>query len=149
MEEELGPGSCPCPRAAGGERGTAGGCRCPALPAPRQGVTENARRRLREFDVGDKFSRLPLPRAAVLLPLMVRGGRLHLLLTVRSMQVPGGLRGARSFPASRGCAPSRDLRTPVPTLVPQRTARCFYTAVILVFACPESAGSPESRDRKR
>ncbi|RMB89378.1 hypothetical protein DUI87_13907 [Hirundo rustica rustica] len=47
---------------------------------------EEARRCLRRFDVGDKLSRLPLPRAAVLLPLMVRGARLHLLLTVRSMQ---------------------------------------------------------------
>ncbi|XP_014737589.1 PREDICTED: peroxisomal coenzyme A diphosphatase NUDT7 [Sturnus vulgaris] len=64
---------------------------------------EEARRRLREFDIGDKFCRLPLPRAAVLLPLMVRRGRLHLLLTVRSMQLrrspgevcfPGGKREA-------------------------------------------------------
>ncbi|NXM20206.1 NUDT7 diphosphatase, partial [Ploceus nigricollis] len=67
-----------------------------------------ARRRLREFDVGDKFSRLPLPRAAVLLPLTVRGGRLHLLLTVRSMQVPGGLRGARSFPGNHREATDKD-----------------------------------------
>ncbi|XP_032925464.1 peroxisomal coenzyme A diphosphatase NUDT7-like isoform X2 [Catharus ustulatus] len=64
---------------------------------------EEARCRLREFDVGDKFCRLPLPRAAVLLPLVVRRGRLHLLLTVRSMQLrrspgevcfPGGKREA-------------------------------------------------------
>ncbi|NWZ84935.1 peroxisomal coenzyme A diphosphatase NUDT7 [Poecile atricapillus] len=81
----------------------AGRCRCSALPAPRQGLMEEARRRLREFDVGDKFSRLPLPRAAVLLPLTEREGRLHLLLTVRSMQLrrspgevcfPGGKREA-------------------------------------------------------
>ncbi|NXQ54593.1 NUDT7 diphosphatase, partial [Anthoscopus minutus] len=68
-----------------------------------EAVMEEARRRLREFDVGDKFSRLPLPRAAVLLPLMERDGRLHLLLTVRAMQLrrspgevcfPGGKREA-------------------------------------------------------
>ncbi|XP_062356144.1 peroxisomal coenzyme A diphosphatase NUDT7 [Cinclus cinclus] len=96
-ERELGPG------AAAGDRGAAGGCPCSALPAPRQGLMEEARRRLREFDVGDKFCRLPLPRAAVLLPLVVRLGRLHLLLTVRSMQLrrspgevcfPGGKREA-------------------------------------------------------
>ncbi|NXY26923.1 NUDT7 diphosphatase, partial [Atrichornis clamosus] len=69
----------------------------------RPGLKESARRRLREFDVGDKFCRLPLPRAAVLLPLLLRGGRLHLLLTVRAMQLrrspgqvcfPGGKREA-------------------------------------------------------
>ncbi|XP_059713716.1 peroxisomal coenzyme A diphosphatase NUDT7-like [Haemorhous mexicanus] len=96
-----GAGPCPCPGAAGDERGAAGGCRCSALPAP--GLMEQARHRLRDFDVGDRFSRLPLPRAAVLLPLMVRGGRLQLLLTVRSLQLrrspgevcfPGGKREA-------------------------------------------------------
>ncbi|XP_062355752.1 uncharacterized protein LOC134048168 [Cinclus cinclus] len=96
-ERELGPG------AAAGDRGAAGGCPCSALPAPRQGLMEEARRPLREFEVGDKFCRLPLPRAAVLLPLVVRLGRLHLLLTVRSMQLrrspgevcfPGGKREA-------------------------------------------------------
>ncbi|XP_041264164.1 uncharacterized protein LOC121337864 [Onychostruthus taczanowskii] len=101
--EQPGPAPGPCSGAAGQERGTAGGCRCSALPAPRRGALEKARRRLREFDVGDRFSRLPLPRAAVLLPLVVRGGRLHLLLTVRSLQLrrspgevcfPGGKREA-------------------------------------------------------
>ncbi|XP_074769678.1 peroxisomal coenzyme A diphosphatase NUDT7 [Athene noctua] len=69
----------------------------------RKSLKEKARLRLREFDVGDRFSRLPLPKASVLLPLVMRGGRLHLLLTVRSMQLrrspgqvcfPGGKREA-------------------------------------------------------
>ncbi|XP_074014203.1 peroxisomal coenzyme A diphosphatase NUDT7 [Numenius arquata] len=69
----------------------------------RKSVKEKARLRLREFDVGDKFSRLPLAKASVLLPLLVREGRLHLLLTVRAMQLrrspgevcfPGGKREA-------------------------------------------------------
>ncbi|XP_005241479.1 peroxisomal coenzyme A diphosphatase NUDT7 [Falco peregrinus] len=69
----------------------------------RRRVKESARRRLREFDVGDRFSRLPLPKASVLLPLTVRAGKLHLLLTVRAMQLrrspgevcfPGGKREA-------------------------------------------------------
>ncbi|XP_068035431.1 peroxisomal coenzyme A diphosphatase NUDT7-like [Anomalospiza imberbis] len=73
---------------------------------------ENAQHRLREFYVRDKFSCLTLPRATVLLPLVVRGGRLHLLLTVRSMQVPGGLRGARSFPGNHCAAETRDVCSP-------------------------------------
>ncbi|XP_032925834.1 peroxisomal coenzyme A diphosphatase NUDT7-like [Catharus ustulatus] len=102
-EREREPGPGPGAGPAAGERSAAGGCRCSALPAPGQGVMEEARCRLREFDVGDKFCRLPLPRAAVLLPLVVRRGRLHLLLTVRSMQLrrspgevcfPGGKREA-------------------------------------------------------
>ncbi|RMC08857.1 hypothetical protein DUI87_13851 [Hirundo rustica rustica] len=68
---------------------------------------EEARRCLRRFDVGDKFSRLPLPRATVLLPLMVRGARLHLLLTVRSMQLrrsPGEV----CFPGGKSEATDKD-----------------------------------------
>uniref|UniRef100_A0A8C5T4N8 Peroxisomal coenzyme A diphosphatase NUDT7 n=1 Tax=Malurus cyaneus samueli TaxID=2593467 RepID=A0A8C5T4N8_9PASS len=103
----LGPAPCSRPGAAVGERDAAGGSRCSALPAPRQRLMEHARRRLREFDVGDKFSRLPLPRAAVLLPLMVRGGRLHLLFTVRSMQLrrsPGEV----CFPGGKSEATDKD-----------------------------------------
>lgn len=117
-EQEPGPGAGA--GAAAGERSAAGGCRCSALPAPRQGLTEEARCRLREFDVGDKFCRLPLPRAAVLLPLMVRRGRLHLLLTVRSMQVPGG--SERRDP----CRESSGVRPPIPPLVPKGTASCCH-----------------------
>ncbi|XP_066050516.1 peroxisomal coenzyme A diphosphatase NUDT7 [Chamaea fasciata] len=106
-DEEPGRARCPGPGAAAGERGAAGGCRCSALPAPRHGVVEEARRRLRRFDIGDKFSRLPLPRAAVLLPLVVRGDRLHLLLTVRSMQLrrsPGEV----CFPGGKSEATDKD-----------------------------------------
>ncbi|XP_027749344.1 peroxisomal coenzyme A diphosphatase NUDT7 [Empidonax traillii] len=87
--------------------GTAGRSQRSAPLAPEQGVKEKARRRLREFDVGDKFSRLPLAKAAVLLPLMVRGGRLHLLLTVRSMQLrrsPGQV----CFPGGKSEASDKD-----------------------------------------
>lgn len=55
--------------------------------ASRECPKEEARRRLRELDVADKFSRLPLPKASVLLPLVVRAGRLCLLLTLRAPQV--------------------------------------------------------------
>lgn len=43
---------------------------------------------LKQFDIGDKFSYLPLlPRASVLIPLFVRSGRLYTLLTLRSKEV--------------------------------------------------------------
>ncbi|NXV92991.1 NUDT7 diphosphatase, partial [Calonectris borealis] len=77
------------------------------LFASRKSVKEQARLRLREFDVGDKFSHLPLPKASVLLPLMVREGRLHLLLTVRSMQLrrsPGEV----CFPGGKSEAIDKD-----------------------------------------
>ncbi|XP_075621765.1 peroxisomal coenzyme A diphosphatase NUDT7 [Balearica regulorum gibbericeps] len=73
----------------------------------RKSIKERARLRLREFDVGDKFSRLPLPKASVLLPLMVRAGKLHLLLTVRSMQLrrsPGEV----CFPGGKSEAIDKD-----------------------------------------
>lgn len=57
---------------------------------------------LKQFDIGDKFSYLPvLPRASVLIPLFVRSGRLYTLLTLRSKELrtsagevcfPGGKR---------------------------------------------------------
>ncbi|KFO94305.1 Peroxisomal coenzyme A diphosphatase NUDT7, partial [Buceros rhinoceros silvestris] len=75
--------------------------------ASRSSVKEKARRRVLDFDVGDKFSRLPLPKASVLLPLMVREGKLHLLLTVRSMQLrrsPGEV----CFPGGKSEAADKD-----------------------------------------
>ncbi|XP_031470858.1 peroxisomal coenzyme A diphosphatase NUDT7 isoform X1 [Phasianus colchicus] len=72
------------------------------VPFPsRESIKGKAKLRLRECDVGDKFSHLPLRKASVLLPLLLRDGALCLLLTVRSMQMrrspgevcfPGGKR---------------------------------------------------------
>ncbi|NWI66877.1 NUDT7 diphosphatase, partial [Todus mexicanus] len=70
-------------------------------------IKEQARRRLREFDVGAKFSGLPLPKASVLLPLVVRAGRLQLLLTLRSLQLrrsPGEV----CFPGGKSEAIDKD-----------------------------------------
>lgn len=66
------------------------------VPFPsRESIKGKAKLRLRECDVGDKFSHLPLRKASVLLPLLLRDGALCLLLTVRSMQVrAAGHRGA-------------------------------------------------------
>ncbi|XP_052542239.1 peroxisomal coenzyme A diphosphatase NUDT7 isoform X4 [Tympanuchus pallidicinctus] len=69
-----------------------------------ESIKEKAKLRLRECDVGDKFSHLPLRKASVLLPLLLRDGVLCLLLTVRSVQLrrspgevcfPGGKREER------------------------------------------------------
>ncbi|XP_062474261.1 peroxisomal coenzyme A diphosphatase NUDT7 isoform X1 [Pezoporus occidentalis] len=73
----------------------------------RNSIKEKARLRLRDFDVRDRFSHLPLARAAVLLPLMVRAGKLHLLLTVRSMQLrrsPGEV----CFPGGKSDSTDKD-----------------------------------------
>uniref|UniRef100_A0A3B5MZ25 Uncharacterized protein n=1 Tax=Xiphophorus couchianus TaxID=32473 RepID=A0A3B5MZ25_9TELE len=51
-------------------------------------VTEETVATLKRFDIGDKFSYLPvLPKASVLIPLFVRGGQLHTFLTLRSKEV--------------------------------------------------------------
>ncbi|XP_025892277.1 peroxisomal coenzyme A diphosphatase NUDT7 [Nothoprocta perdicaria] len=75
--------------------------------AGRESLKAAARARLRAHDVAGRFSALPLPRAAVLLPLLERGGRLCLLLTVRSLQLrrfPGEV----CFPGGKSEAADKD-----------------------------------------
>ncbi|KAJ7311986.1 hypothetical protein JRQ81_006312 [Phrynocephalus forsythii] len=67
-------------------------------------VKEKTKLQLMKFDVGDKFSHIPLPKASVLIPLMLKEGRLCALFTVRSMKLrrsPGEVcfPGDRSEPA--------------------------------------------------
>lgn len=50
-------------------------------------MKDKAKINLRKYDVGNKFSHLPLAKASVLMPLMVKDGKLHVLFTVRSMKV--------------------------------------------------------------
>ncbi|XP_012735320.2 peroxisomal coenzyme A diphosphatase NUDT7 isoform X1 [Fundulus heteroclitus] len=51
-------------------------------------LKEEAVATLKRFDIGEKFSYLPaLPKASVLIPLFVRAGRLHTLLTLRSQEL--------------------------------------------------------------
>lgn len=43
---------------------------------------------LKQFDIGNKFSFLPvLPKASVLIPLFVKNGQLQTLMTLRSKEV--------------------------------------------------------------
>uniref|UniRef100_A0A8D0BHK7 Nudix hydrolase domain-containing protein n=1 Tax=Salvator merianae TaxID=96440 RepID=A0A8D0BHK7_SALMN len=67
---------------------------------------DKVRLRLRQLDIGNKYSHLPLPKASVLIPLIVKGGKLCLLFTVRSMALrrsPGEVcfPGGRSEPRDR------------------------------------------------
>lgn len=43
---------------------------------------------LKQFDIGQKFSDLPvIPKASVLIPLFVKKGELYTLMTLRSKEV--------------------------------------------------------------
>ncbi|XP_003227105.1 peroxisomal coenzyme A diphosphatase NUDT7 [Anolis carolinensis] len=66
----------------------------------RMDVKDKAKLQLKKFDIGERFSHFPGGKASVLLPLMVKDGKLHLLFTVRSMQLrrsPGDV----CFPGGR------------------------------------------------
>ncbi|XP_060537566.1 peroxisomal coenzyme A diphosphatase NUDT7 [Pantherophis guttatus] len=69
----------------------------------RMSIKEKAKLQLRKFDIGDKFSNIELAKASVLIPLMVKDGKLCLLFTLRSMKLrtsPGEVcfPGGRSDP---------------------------------------------------
>ncbi|ROJ64707.1 Peroxisomal coenzyme A diphosphatase NUDT7 [Anabarilius grahami] len=51
-------------------------------------LKEKTIRSLKKYDSGDEFSHLSaLPKASVLIPLLLRDGQLHVLLTVRSINL--------------------------------------------------------------
>ncbi|XP_049999815.1 peroxisomal coenzyme A diphosphatase NUDT7 isoform X2 [Alexandromys fortis] len=53
-------------------------------PCVRNKLIDDAKARLKRFDVGTRYSHLSANKYSVLLPLLVKGGKLYLLLTVRS-----------------------------------------------------------------
>ncbi|XP_029992378.1 peroxisomal coenzyme A diphosphatase NUDT7 [Sphaeramia orbicularis] len=56
---------------------------------------------LKRFDIGNRFSYLPtMPKASVLIPLFVKKGELHTLMTLRSMQLRSGA-GEVCFPGGK------------------------------------------------
>ncbi|KAH0619533.1 hypothetical protein JD844_000231 [Phrynosoma platyrhinos] len=72
----------------------------------RMSVKDKAKLQLKKFDIGDRFSHFPGGKASVLLPLVVKDGKLHLLFTVRSMKLrrsPGDVcfPGGRSEPTDK------------------------------------------------
>ncbi|XP_029908803.1 peroxisomal coenzyme A diphosphatase NUDT7 [Myripristis murdjan] len=63
---------------------------------------------LKRFDIGSTFSYLPvLPKASVLVPLFVRQGELHVLMTLRSKQLRSGA-GEVCFPGGKRDPGDRD-----------------------------------------
>lgn len=50
----------------------------------RNNLIDDAKARLKKFDVGTRYSHLPPSKYSVLLPLLARGEKLYLLFTVRS-----------------------------------------------------------------
>ncbi|XP_023082668.1 peroxisomal coenzyme A diphosphatase NUDT7 isoform X1 [Piliocolobus tephrosceles] len=75
----------------------------PGLPQEpvRNSLLDDAKARLRKYDIGGKYSHLPYNKYSILLPLVAKEGKLHLLFTVRSEKLrrapgevcfPGGKR---------------------------------------------------------
>ncbi|KAM9351915.1 peroxisomal coenzyme A diphosphatase NUDT7 [Symphorus nematophorus] len=63
---------------------------------------------LKQFDVGNKFSHLPVrPKASVLIPLFVKSGELHTLMTLRSKELRTSA-GEVCFPGGKRDACDRD-----------------------------------------
>ncbi|XP_056138171.1 peroxisomal coenzyme A diphosphatase NUDT7 [Lampris incognitus] len=75
----------------------------PAVREPR----DEARAGLKPFDVGNNSCRLSMPRASVLVPLFVRGGRLHVWMTSRSQALRTGA-GEVCFPGGKRDPQDRD-----------------------------------------
>ncbi|XP_006152665.1 peroxisomal coenzyme A diphosphatase NUDT7 [Tupaia chinensis] len=57
---------------------------CPPRDPDRNSVVDTARARLEKYDVGTKYSHLLPNKYSVLVPLLVKEGKLHLLFTLRS-----------------------------------------------------------------
>ncbi|XP_063801454.1 peroxisomal coenzyme A diphosphatase NUDT7 [Pseudophryne corroboree] len=74
--------------AAGGETGD------------KHSLTMKIKSILRKYDVGSRYTHFSLPKASVLLPLLIRQGKLHLLLTARSMNLKT-MPGDVCFPGGR------------------------------------------------
>ncbi|XP_067445598.1 peroxisomal coenzyme A diphosphatase NUDT7 [Thunnus thynnus] len=63
---------------------------------------------LKQFDTGNKFSYLPvLPKASVLVPLLVKDGELHTLMTLRSKELRTNA-GEVCFPGGKRDPSDRD-----------------------------------------
>ncbi|KAM9377244.1 peroxisomal coenzyme A diphosphatase NUDT7 [Pholidichthys leucotaenia] len=72
------------------------------------GIKEETVAVLKQFDIGNKFSYLPvLPKASVLIPLFVRSGRLHTLMTQRSKELRTSA-GEVCFPGGKRDPSDRD-----------------------------------------
>ncbi|XP_023082670.1 peroxisomal coenzyme A diphosphatase NUDT7 isoform X3 [Piliocolobus tephrosceles] len=91
----------------------------PGLPQEpvRNSLLDDAKARLRKYDIGGKYSHLPYNKYSILLPLVAKEGKLHLLFTVRSEK------------------PCEMLAPPLPSVMivsfprsPQKPSRCQHHA---------------------
>ncbi|XP_067854259.1 peroxisomal coenzyme A diphosphatase NUDT7 [Heptranchias perlo] len=71
-----------------------------ASPPARASIKEQVKHVLKAYDIGSKYSDLTLPKASVLVPLLVKNEELHVLLTVRSMKLHSS-RGEVCFPGGK------------------------------------------------
>ncbi|XP_044126671.1 peroxisomal coenzyme A diphosphatase NUDT7 isoform X2 [Bufo gargarizans] len=63
-------------------------------------IREKIKNLLKKYDVGSRYADIPLPRASILLPLLIRQGKPYLLLTVRSLELKT-MPGDVCFPGGR------------------------------------------------
>uniref|UniRef100_UPI00398EEB3B peroxisomal coenzyme A diphosphatase NUDT7 n=1 Tax=Pristiophorus japonicus TaxID=55135 RepID=UPI00398EEB3B len=63
-------------------------------------IKEKVKQVLKMYDIGNKYSDLTLPRASVLVPLLMKNEELHVMLTVRSMKLHSS-RGEVCFPGGK------------------------------------------------
>ncbi|XP_059190780.1 peroxisomal coenzyme A diphosphatase NUDT7 [Centropristis striata] len=70
-------------------------------------ITEDTIAILKQFDIGDKLSLPELPRASVLVPLIVKNGELHTLMTLRSHELRSSA-GEVCFPGGKRDPGDRD-----------------------------------------
>lgn len=78
----------------------------------RNSLIDDAKARLKEHDAGTRYSHLSYHKYSVLLPLLVKEGKLHLLFTLRSEKV-----GDRKVPA---------IKVPGPSKTPPKSVTCTH-----------------------
>ncbi|XP_053304718.1 peroxisomal coenzyme A diphosphatase NUDT7 [Spea bombifrons] len=70
-------------------------------------LREKIKKKIQQYDAGDRFSHIPLQKASILLPLLIKQDKLHLLLTVRSMKLKT-MPGDVCFPGGRRESTDKD-----------------------------------------
>ncbi|KAM4017236.1 peroxisomal coenzyme A diphosphatase NUDT7 isoform 2-T2 [Anomaloglossus baeobatrachus] len=97
---------------------------------------------LEKYDVGSRYTHIPLPKASILLPLLIRQGKPHLLLTVRSMQLKT-MPGEVCFPGGRQEHSEDDIQTALRE-AHEEVGLCPEQVEIIGRLTPTFARSPNS-----
>ncbi|XP_068117888.1 peroxisomal coenzyme A diphosphatase NUDT7-like isoform X2 [Hyperolius riggenbachi] len=64
------------------------------------GLRKKLKTLMSRYNVGSRFANIPLQKASILLPVVIKEGRLHTILTVRSMKL-SVMPGQVCFPGGR------------------------------------------------